>query len=157
MTLSSGRIRRSRRTSSLRLRSVFSSGFGITSVMTGLLSYCSSPREGMLDSPLTSERGSGWGLFLVLTRPCPDLEVCQNFQRPHHCRMVPCLAAMRRAGIKQFLRCRCVRERDPKRLRTLQGKIEVLLMKFDAKAWIEGALDHAFAMHFEDFRGGEPA
>jgi hypothetical protein len=43
------------------------------------------------------------------------------------------------------------------RLGALQRQVEVLLVQLDAEARVEGALDHALAVHFEDARGGEAA
>src|SRR5215203_3030412 len=86
-----------------------------------------------------------------------DLVVGQNLQDPDQGRVVPSGAALCDAGVEQLLGGCGVGQRDADLTRARQRKIEVLLVQLDAEARIEGALDHALAMHFENARGGEPA
>ena len=71
--------------------------------------------------------------------------------------MVPALAAERGGGVEQFLGRRGVGQGQAQRARARQRQVQILLVQFDAETGIEGALDHALAMHFEDARGGETA
>ena len=87
----------------------------------------------------------------------PTSMIGHDLQRANHRRMVPRLAAMRRAGVEQLLRRGGVGQRDAERLGALQGEIEVLLVKFDPEAGRERAFDHALAVHLEDSRGREAA
>ena len=67
-------------------------------------------------------------------------------------------AAVRGAGVEQLLRGRRVGQRDAElRARRLQREVQVLLVQLDAEARVEGALDHALAVHLEDARAGEAA
>src|SRR5271167_3249786 len=86
-----------------------------------------------------------------------DLEIGQDFERPHHCGMIPGLTATRRAGVEKFLRRCRVWQRDPERLRALQGKVEILLVKLDTETRIEGSLNHPVAVHLENLRGRKSA
>src|SRR5476649_1474267 len=61
------------------------------------------------------------------------------------------------AGLHQLRRARGLRQRDAQLARSGQGEAQVLLVQLDAKARIEGALDHPLAVHFEDARGREAA
>src|SRR5277367_6037548 len=71
--------------------------------------------------------------------------------------MIPGLAAVRSAGVEQFLRGRGVRQRDPHALGALQGEVQILLVQFDPEAGREGPLDHALTMDFENPRRRKPA
>ena len=64
--------------------------------------------------------------------------------------MVPGRAAMRRAGVEQLLGGRGVRQRHPDLACARQREVQVLLVQLDAEARIEGALDHALAMHLRE-------
>src|ERR1051325_2016313 len=74
----------------------------------------------------------------------------QVLKHPHQPGMVPALTAELRCGVEQFLRRRGVRQGHAERPRAGQCEAQILLVQFDAEARIEGALDHALAMHFED-------
>jgi hypothetical protein len=66
--------------------------------------------------------------------------------------MVPGLAAVGDARIEQLLRGGGVRQRHAEGACTAEREVQVFLVQFDAEARVEGALDHALAMHFEDLR-----
>ncbi len=79
------------------------------------------------------------------------------FEDAHQPRMVPALAAERGAAIEEFLRRRGVGQGQVERARTRQREAQILLVQLDAEPGVEGALDHPFAVDFEDAGGGKPA
>ena len=54
------------------------------------------------------------------------------------------------AGVHELRRARGLRQCNTQRSCTLQSEIQVFLMQRDTEAGIEGPLDHALAMNFED-------
>src|SRR5690606_25632016 len=86
-----------------------------------------------------------------------DLDVGHLFQRAHHARVVPLRATVRGAGVEEFLRGGGVGQRHAELARGGEREVEVLLVQLDAEARVEGALDHALAVHLEDARVGEAA
>ena len=72
-------------------------------------------------------------------------------------RMVPITATEGGAGAEHLLGAGGVRQVDPQLLGPGQRQVQILLVQIDAKAWIECALDHTFAVHFKDLRRGEAA
>ena len=87
----------------------------------------------------------------------PHFVIGHVFERLDQRRVVQLGAAVGRAGIEQLLRRRGVAAGHAERARALQREVQVLLVQLDAEARVEGALDHALAVHFEDARGGEAA
>ena len=83
--------------------------------------------------------------------------VAHDFQGTHHCAVTPCLAAVSGAGVEQLLRGGGVGQRQADGLGGLQGQVQVLLVQFNAEARIEGALDHALAVHFPNLGSSEAA
>ena len=88
-------------------------------------------------------------LPLLLRYSCADLEVCHDLQRTHQRRMVPGLAAVRGAGVEQFLGGSGIRQRYADLAGVAERQVQILLMQLDPKAWVEGAVDHALTMDFE--------
>ncbi|SOZ36500.1 hypothetical protein CBM2605_A280091 [Cupriavidus neocaledonicus] len=86
-----------------------------------------------------------------------DLVVRHDLDRAAQRRVVLLAQAVGRAGVEQLLRGGGVGQRHAQRLGTLQRQVQVLLVQLDAEARIEGALDHAVAVHFQDARRGETA
>src|SRR5712691_4263827 len=82
-------------------------------------------------------------------RSLSDLMIRHQLQSPHQRRVVPSGSSTRGAGAEELLACGGVGQRELERASSLQREAEVLLVKFDAEAWIEGSLDHALAVHFE--------
>src|SRR3546814_7868389 len=70
-------------------------------------------------------------------------------------RVIPVAAADGRAGAEHLLGVGGVGQVDVQLLGALQGQVQVLLVQADAEARIEGALDHALAVYFQDLRGGK--
>src|SRR5450830_1724656 len=70
-------------------------------------------------------------------------------------RMVPITATEGGAGAEHLLGAGGVRQVDPQLLGPGQRQVQILLVQIDAKARIEGALDHAFAVYFKDLRRGK--
>jgi hypothetical protein len=60
------------------------------------------------------------------------------------------------AGVEQLLRGGGVGQRHADRARAGQGQVQVLLVQLDAEARVEGALDHALAVHLEDALDAKP-
>src|SRR5690606_18091801 len=86
-----------------------------------------------------------------------DLMIGLSLERPDQRRVIPAAAAMGSAGAEQLLAQGCGRQGNVELAGGIEGVVEVLLVQLDPEAGIEGALDHALAMHFENARGGEPA
>src|SRR5262249_11320946 len=95
--------------------------------------------------------------FLLRRVSCTDLMIGHDFERPHQGRMVPARAAMGRAGVEQLWCGRRVGQAYTHRASRGEREVEVLLVQLDAEARVERALDHAFAVHFENARGGKAA
>jgi hypothetical protein len=72
-------------------------------------------------------------------------------------RVIEVAEAVRGAGLHQLRRVRRLRQRHAELARALQRQAEVLLVQLDAKARVEGALDHPLAVHLEDAARGEAA
>ena len=72
-------------------------------------------------------------------------------------RVVPASAADGRTGAEHLLGVGGVGQVQAQLAGAAQGQVEVLLVQADAEARVEGALDHALAVHFEDLRTGETA
>lgn len=89
-------------------------------------------------------------LFSLLCR-LSNLKVCHQFERAHHCRMVPALAAVRDTGTEQLLSIGSIRQGDTKFAGIRQREVQVFLMQLDTKTRIERAFDHTLAMHFQNF------
>ena len=64
---------------------------------------------------------------------------------------------MRGAAVEQFLRRRRIGQRETEFARRGERQIEVFLVQFDAEAGVEGALDHALTVHFENLGGRKAA
>src|SRR6266545_5000953 len=83
-----------------------------------------------------------WPMPGTVDRPPPvssflgDFVVGEQFQCAHHGRVIPCLAAMGRTRVEQFQRCGGIRQRHADGTGAGKRQIEVLLMQFDAKAWM---------------------
>ena len=130
-------------------------------------------RAGQLPAHLLLHRGEGAGSAQVVLnrahdtlrrRPTScsvgfraDLMVRQKFQRTHQGRMIPALAAVRRAGVEQLLRRGGVGKRHAHLARRAERQVQILLMELDPKSGIERALDHPLAVHFQNARRGETA
>ena len=71
--------------------------------------------------------------------------------------MVHVLQAIGGAGAHQLRRVGGLRQRHAPRPRAGQRQAQVLLVQADAETRVEGALDHAFAMHLKDAAGGKAA
>src|SRR2546421_23628 len=78
------------------------------------------------------------------------------FEHAHQPRMVPALAAEGGGGVEQLLGRRRVGQGEAEGARALEGKVQILLVQFDAEAGVEGAFDHPLAMDLENARGCEP-
>src|SRR5215472_18190670 len=92
-------------------------------------------------NPLTPFAGLG-GCFISSDRLTGEV-----LEHAHQPRMVPALAAECGGGVEQLLGRRRVGQRETEGTSALQGEVEILLVQFDAEAGVEGAFDHALAMH----------
>src|SRR4051812_34063226 len=72
--------------------------------------------------------------YSVTVHAGADFVVRHQFQRPHHRRVIPALAAMRGAGRKQLLRHRRAWQRQAKRACAFEREVEILLVQLDAEA-----------------------
>ena len=71
--------------------------------------------------------------------------------------MVELVPALRSTGLHQLRGVGRLRQRHVHRLGTLQRQVQVLLVQRDAETRVEGPLDHALAMHFQNAAGRETA
>src|SRR5215467_278048 len=71
--------------------------------------------------------------------------------------MIPRRTAVGGASGEQLLCGGGVGQRDAQCATGTEREVQILLMQLDAEAWIESALDHALAVHFENARGSKAA
>src|SRR3990172_7113898 len=71
----------------------------------------------------------------------------ESFEGLDHRGVVPLAAALRLAGAEQFLRGGGVGQAHLESAREGEREVQVFLVQLDAEARIEGALDHALAVH----------
>ncbi len=84
-----------------------------------------------------------------------DPMVRHQFDRLAQRRVILLAVPVRRARVHQFLHKSGMRQREAQRSRRLQRKVQILLMQLNAKAGVEGTLDHAFTVNLKDSRRGE--
>src|SRR5208282_5910221 len=114
----------------------------------------------LLHAPLRGYRPAffAWSLVKFPRPACEERESLtlrdrmpgEVLEHAHQPRMVPALAAECRGGVEQFLGRRGIGQREAERTCPLEREVQILLVQFDAEAWVEGALDHSLAMDFED-------
>ena len=86
----------------------------------------------------------------MLFRSDADFVVGHPLEHFHHRGIVEPVFASGAVGIEQFLAQRGARQRHLQSARARQDDVEILLMKLHAEAGIEGPLEHALAVHFEN-------
>ena len=83
--------------------------------------------------------------------------VSEPLEHARHARMIPGRATRGGGGVEQLLTGGCIRQADAERARALEREVQVLLMQRNPEAWLEIALDHAFAMDLENAGGRKSA
>ena len=94
--------------------------------------------------------------FPGLRRLRTNLEIRKQFQRPHHGRVIPCLAAVRGERVSSSCAVAVLGSETPS-ARAPCNASSILLVKLDPEPWIEGPLDHPVAMDLKNFRGCKAA